>query len=66
VFLTSHVLEIVERLCSSVGIIARGKLVHQGPMAELRLNKTLEERFLEVVGAEQLEAQKLSWLEREQ
>ena len=66
VFLTSHVLEIVERLCSSVGIIARGKLVHQGPMAELRLNKTLEERFLEVVGAEQLENQKLSWLEKEQ
>jgi ABC-2 type transport system ATP-binding protein len=65
VFLTSHVLEIVERLCSSVGIIARGKLVHQGPMAELRLNKTLEERFLEVVGAEQLENQKLSWLEKE-
>src|SRR6266851_5735744 len=38
VFLTSHVLEIVERLCTHVGIIARGKLVHQGPMTELRLN----------------------------
>ena len=66
VFLTSHVLEIVERLCTSVGIIARGKLVHQGPMAQLRLNGSLEDRFLEVVGAEQLESQKLSWLEKEQ
>jgi ABC-2 type transport system ATP-binding protein len=65
VFLTSHVLEIVERLCTSVGIIARGKLVHQGPMEELRLNGSLEERFLAVVGAEHLENQKLSWLEKE-
>ncbi len=65
VFLTSHVLEIVERLCTHVGIIARGKLVQQGPMAELRLNGSLEERFLEVVGADQLERQKLSWLEGE-
>jgi ABC-2 type transport system ATP-binding protein len=65
VFLTSHVLEIVERLCTHVGIIARGKLVHQGPMAELRLNGSLEERFLQVVGADQLERQKLSWLEGE-
>jgi ABC-2 type transport system ATP-binding protein len=65
VFLTSHVLEIVERLCTHVGIIARGKLVHQGPMAELRLNGSLEERFLRVVGADQLERQKLSWLEAE-
>lgn len=63
VFLTSHVLEIVERLCTHVGIIAQGKLVHQGPMAELRLNGSLEERFLQVVGADQLEQQKLSWLE---
>src|SRR5260370_26766922 len=65
VFLTSHVLEIVERLCTHVGIIARGKLVHQGPMTELRLNSSLEERFLEVVGADQFERQHLSWLEAE-
>lgn len=65
VFLTSHVLEIVERLCTHVGIIARGKLVHQGPMADLRMNSSLEERFLQVVGADQLETQKLSWLEAE-
>src|SRR5436190_8430753 len=43
VFLTSHVLEIVEKLCTHVGIIARGKLVHQGPMADLRLDGSLEE-----------------------
>ena len=63
VFLTSHVLEIVERLCTHVGIIAQGRLVHQGSMDELRGSASLEERFLQVVGAEHLERQKLSWLE---
>jgi ABC-2 type transport system ATP-binding protein len=36
IFLTSHVLEIVERLCSHVAIIHRGRLVAQGSMDELR------------------------------
>jgi ABC-2 type transport system ATP-binding protein len=36
IFLTSHVLEIVERLCSHVGIIQRGRLVAQGSLDELR------------------------------
>jgi ABC-2 type transport system ATP-binding protein len=63
VFLTSHVLEIVEKLCTDVGIIAQGKLVHQGSMDELRQGNSLEDKFLEVVGGSQQEAQKLSWLE---
>jgi ABC-2 type transport system ATP-binding protein len=63
VFLTSHVLEIVERLCSDVGIIARGRLVHQGTMEELRATGSLEDKFLAVVGRGDEEQQKLSWLE---
>jgi ABC-2 type transport system ATP-binding protein len=63
VFLTSHVLEIVERLCTDVGIIAKGRLVHQGTMEELRRTGSLEDKFLEVVGEHDHEAQKLSWLE---
>ncbi|MCX7009250.1 MAG: ABC transporter ATP-binding protein [Kiritimatiellaeota bacterium] len=63
VFLTSHVLEIVERLCTDVGIIAQGRLVQQVSMAEIREFGSLEERFLAVVGKGQAEAQKLSWLE---
>lgn len=54
VFLTSHVLEIVERLADHVGIIHRGRLVVQGAMEELRATaaagETLEEIFLGVVG----------------
>jgi ABC-2 type transport system ATP-binding protein len=64
VFLTSHVLEIVEKLCSDVGIIAQGKLVHQGTMEELRRDgSSLEDKFLAVVGGDTHEVQKLSWLE---
>jgi len=63
VFLTSHVLEIVEKLCTDVGIIAQGRLVFQASMADIRQTGTLEERFLAVVGSGQTEPQKLSWLE---
>ncbi|MGA2542584.1 MAG: ABC transporter ATP-binding protein [Verrucomicrobiota bacterium] len=63
VFLTSHVLEIVEKLCTDVGIIARGELVHQGSMEELRRAGSLEDKFLAVVGSDGRETQKLSWLE---
>jgi len=63
VFLTSHVLEIVEKLCTAVGIIAHGQMVHQGTMEELRRGGSLEDKFLAVVGDDSQERQKLSWLE---
>jgi ABC-2 type transport system ATP-binding protein len=73
IFLTSHVLEIVERLCSHVAIIHKGRLVAQGSLAELRAGisgtegskMTLEEIFLSVVGrdgATQSRPEELSWL----
>ena len=63
VFLTSHVLEIVERLCTHVGIIVKGKLVEQGSLDDLRQGGTLEECFLRVAGAEHGSVRKLNWLE---
>ena len=63
VFLTSHVLEIVEKLCTDVGIIAHGKLIHQASMEQVRLSSSLEEVFLQSVGNGEVETQKLSWLE---
>jgi ABC-2 type transport system ATP-binding protein len=63
VFLTSHVLEIVEKLCTDVGIISQGRLVLQASMDDIRQTGTLEERFLAAVGEGQAETQKLSWLE---
>ena len=62
VFLTSHVLEIVERLCTHVGIIVKGELVEQTSLAELGSGGSLEERFLEVVGGEELAQPELNWL----
>src|SRR5499433_2272691 len=58
IFLTSHVLEIVERLCSHVAIIHQGRLVAQGSLDELRSGVagaqgqtlTLEDIFLSIVG----------------
>ena len=63
VFLTSHVLEIVERLCTHVGVIVAGKLVEQTSLAHLGSGGSLERRFLEVVGSESEEVPQLSWLE---
>lgn len=63
IFLTSHVLEIVEKLCTDVGIIDKGRLVHQGTMADLQRDGSLEDKFLAVVGTDRRDAQQLSWLE---
>ena len=63
VFLTSHVLEIVERLCTHVGIIVRGELVEQGALESIRRSGSLEECFLERVGADPEATRKLNWLE---
>ena len=72
IFLTSHVMEIVERLCSHVAIIHKGHLVAQGSLDELRAGipgdeggkTTLEQIFLSIVGQRGGEPQvdELSWL----
>ncbi len=76
IFLTSHVLEIVERLCSHVAIISKGKLVAQGSLEELRAGiearqgvtvpsdgkLTLEEIFLDIVGGTREADRELTWL----
>jgi ABC-2 type transport system ATP-binding protein len=63
VFLTSHVLEIVERLCTHVGIIVKGKLVEQAALDTIRQGGSLEDRFLQRAGAEHDASRKLNWLE---
>lgn len=62
IFLTSHVLEVVERLCDRVAIINEGRIVIEGAMAGLREGaETLEDVFVRVVGAERAYA-RLDWL----
>src|SRR5512133_26429 len=66
IFLTSHVLEVVERLVSHVGIIREGRLVAHGTLDEVRGTGTLEEIFIRTVGEDRIGPQSLSWLgERE-
>jgi len=62
IFLTSHVLEVVERLCDRVAIINDGRLVTEGSMAELRgASDTLEDAFVRAVGVERT-METLDWL----
>jgi ABC-2 type transport system ATP-binding protein len=63
VFLTSHVLEIVEKLCTHVGIIVKGALVEQDSLEAIRQGSSLEDRFLEAAGADSEATHKISWLE---
>lgn len=66
IFLTSHILEIVERLCDHIGVIARGQLVAQGSLVSLRTGaasgRTLEDIFLGLVGASGRATTTLDWL----
>jgi ABC-2 type transport system ATP-binding protein len=62
IFLTSHVLEVVEKLVSHVGIIRQGKLVAQGTLAAVCGQGTLEETFIRAVGQDRAAPQELSWL----
>jgi ABC-2 type transport system ATP-binding protein len=74
IFLTSHVLEIVERLCTHVAIINHGQLIADGSLEDLRAGVhtqaddangtttklTLEEIFIRVIGKETGEARENS------
>ncbi|MFL5589379.1 MAG: ABC transporter ATP-binding protein [Ktedonobacteraceae bacterium] len=69
IFFSSHIMEVVERLCTRVGIINQGTLVAEGTLQELRerasgedKDATLEDIFLNVIGARN-ENHNLSWLE---
>ena len=62
IFLTSHVLEVVERLCERVGIIHEGKLIAEGRMQDMRgTAETLEDAFVRALGVER-ETETLDWL----
>ena len=69
IFFSSHIMEVVERLCTRVGIINGGQLVAEGTLADLRQragsgteNQSLEDIFLQLVGADTREGG-LEWLE---
>ena len=60
VIMTTHILEVAERMADRIGVIAGGRLIAQGTLDELRIkagkgHSSLEDTFLTLV-AEQVEA----------
>jgi len=62
IFITSHILEIVEKLCTHVGIISSGRLVTQSSKADLSVHGSLESAFIDAVGDAGKSDSVLSWL----
>jgi ABC-2 type transport system ATP-binding protein len=75
IFLTSHILEIVEKLCRDIAVIHEGRLVAQGTLEELKRGialkagrdqvqtATLEQIFLSLIDHDDAPKTTLSWLE---
>ena len=69
VFFSTHMMELVERLCDRAAIIQNGRLVAEGGLADLRAaagleaTATLENVFLALVGADKPSSAALSWLD---
>lgn len=67
IFFSSHIMEVVEKLCTRVGVIEQGRLVAEGTLAELRQragggsDAALDDVFLQLVGAAPREGS-LEWL----
>jgi ABC-2 type transport system ATP-binding protein len=62
VIFSSHVMEVVERLCTHVAILDQGVIRTVGTLAEVRGGRALEEVFVEVVGGRTATGDELSWL----
>lgn len=62
VVFSSHVMELVERLCDFVAVMAEGRLLASGPTEAVRAGEGLEAAFLRLVGARPDDAGRLGWL----
>src|SRR5688572_4171808 len=67
IFFTSHVLDVVEKLCHEVAVIDHGRIVAHGTLADIRAqremgeNATLEDVFLKLIAAD-VTREDLSWI----
>jgi ABC-2 type transport system ATP-binding protein len=62
VILSSHSMELTERVCDGVAIIAEGAVLAAGPLAEVLEGRSLEERFVELAGGEAA-VEDMEWLQ---
>lgn len=61
VIISSHVMELVEKMCSHVAIINEGHVAASGTLEEVAQGKNLEDRFMELVGGRHAAA-RIDWL----
>ncbi|MGW1991401.1 ABC transporter ATP-binding protein [Embleya sp. NPDC001921] len=62
VLLSSHVMALVEELCDTVAVMAKGDVVAAGPLNEVKGRRTLEDAFVGLVGGEPSQEEPLTWL----
>jgi ABC-2 type transport system ATP-binding protein len=62
VIFSSHVMEVVERICSHVAILADGGIRVRGTLDEVRGDRSLEDVFVQVVGGRTATGDELAWL----
>jgi ABC-2 type transport system ATP-binding protein len=51
VVVSSHVMDLVQRMCDHVAVVAQGRILAAGTVDEVRAGATLEDRFVQLVGA---------------
>lgn len=64
VVFSSHVMDLVERFCDHVAVMAEGRVLAAGPIEVVRSGSRLEEAFIRMVGAEPVGPDALAWLDR--
>lgn len=62
VLLSTHVMDVVERVCDHIGVIRDGRIVVAGPIDAIRAGRSLEDAFIDAVGATDTHAAHLDWL----
>jgi len=63
VVMSSHTMNLIERICDSVAVVVNGAILASGTMAQVRNGKTLEERFVELAGGRKA-AEGMEWLHK--
>ncbi len=62
VLLSTHVMDVVERVCDHIGVIRDGQIIVAGPIDVIRAGRSLEDAFIDAVGANDANIADLNWL----
>jgi len=62
VVFASHVMDVVQRLCDRVVVIAQGRVMAEGTVAEITQGRNLQDAFVDLVGGRDLAEGELTWL----